>query len=202
MFSAMTQASHNWGGIDVCTVYRDIAPPGIEAASLPEPEGQGARLLDQYCTQCHALTGPGRHTAGEWPAVLERMRLLMDVSRRFRGLMGSIQMPADDELRVLTDYLTTHALQPLRGTPRGAGAEIFANACAACHTLPDPHQYRAAEWPALVSQMASKATVMGREELAQALTSDDLLAYLHNYDPRNNIPVFAFDNIIVIYTMD
>jgi mono/diheme cytochrome c family protein len=195
-FSASSQASHNWGGIDVCTAYRGTAPPGIDPATLPEPQGRGAQLLQQYCVQCHALTGPGRHTAGEWPVVLERMRMLMDVSRRFRGLMGSIQMPDAEELRALGEYLTGHALQPMRGTPRGAGAQVFMTACAACHTLPDPRQYRAAEWPQLVAQMRDKADIMGRTDLNESLASDDMLAYLQRNaadrliaDPHGNVGV-------------
>jgi mono/diheme cytochrome c family protein len=195
-FATMAQASHDWGGIDVCTAYRGTAPPGIEPAALPEPASRGAQLLQQYCVQCHALTGPGRHTAEEWPAVLERMNMLMDVSRRFRGLMGSIRMPAAEELRMLGEYLASHALQPLRGTPRGAGAQAFASACAACHTLPDPRGYSAAEWPAVVTQMRDKAGVMGRAELVEAMADTDVLAYLQRnatdrlvVDPHGNAGV-------------
>lgn len=196
VFAATGQASHNWGGIDVCTAYRGTAPPGIDPATLPEPQGRGARLLQQYCVQCHALTGPGRHTAEEWPAVLERMRMLMDVSRRFRGLMGSVQMPDAKELRALGEYLAAHALQPMSGTPRGAGAQAFVTACAACHALPDPRQYRAAQWPAIVTQMQVKAGIMGRTDLAEILADTDVLAYLQRNaadrliaDPHGNAGV-------------
>lgn len=195
-FAAAGQASHDWGGIDVCTAYRDTAPPGIDPATLPEPHSRGARLLQQYCVQCHQLTGPGRHTAEEWPAVLERMNMLMDVSRRFRGLMGSIRMPDSDELRALGDYLAAHALQPLRGTPRGPGAQAFASACAGCHTLPDPRSHLASEWPAIVTQMRDKAGVMGRADLFDAPADGEVLAYLQRNaadrivaDPHGNTGV-------------
>lgn len=195
-FSAVSQASHNWGGIDVCTAYRGTAPPGIDPVTLPEPHSRGVRLLQQYCVQCHQLTGPGRHTAEEWPVVLERMRMLMDVSRRFRGLMGSIQLPDAEELRALGEYLTGHALQPMRGTPRGVGAQAFMTACAACHTLPDPRQYRAQEWPQRVAQMQIKADIMGRTDLTESLASTDMLAFLQRNaadrlitDPHGNIGV-------------
>lgn len=177
-FAAVGQASHDWGGIDVCTAYRGTAPPGIDPATLPEAQSRGATLLQQYCTQCHQLTGPGRHTAEEWPAVLERMRMLMDVSRRFRGLMGSIQMPDREELRALGEYLSAHALQPLRVTPHGAGAQAFVTACAACHTLPDPRQHRATEWPGIIAQMQDKASVMGRAELIETLRAPGIVSYL------------------------
>lgn len=195
-FAATGQASHNWGGVDVCTAYRDTAPPGIDPATLPEPQGRGAQLLQQYCVQCHALTGPGRHTAEEWPAVLERMHMLMDVSRRFRGLMGSIQMPDADELRTLGEYLAAHALQPMPGTPRGAGAQAFVTACAGCHALPDPRRYEAAHWPAVVAQMQDKAGVMGRADLTEVLADSEVLAYLQRNaadrliaDPHGNAGV-------------
>lgn len=195
-FAATSQASHNWGGIDVCTAYRGTAPPGIDPAVLPEPQSRGARLLQHYCVQCHALTGPGRHTAEEWPTVLERMRMLMDVSQRFRGLMGSIQMPDAEELRMLGEYLAAHALQPMRGTPRGAGAQAFVTACTACHALPDPRQYRAAQWPAVVAQMQVKAGIMGRADLTEVLADTEVLAYLQRnaadrlvVDPHGNAGV-------------
>jgi mono/diheme cytochrome c family protein len=194
--SAVSLGSHNWGGIDVCTAYRGTAPPGVDPATLPEPRSRGVQLLQQYCVQCHQLTGPGRHTAEEWPTVLERMRMLMDVSRRFRGLMGSIQMPDTEELRVLGEYLTDHALPPMRGTPRGAGAQAFMTACAACHTLPDPRQYRAQEWPQRVAQMQIKADVMGRTDLIESLANADMLAFLQRnaadrliVDPHGNTGV-------------
>ena len=196
VFAVASQASHNWGGVDVCTAYRGTAPPGINPSALTDPQSRGAKLLQRYCVQCHALTGPGRHTAEEWPAVLERMRMLMDVSRRFRGLMGSIQMPDAEELRALGDYLSAHALQPMRGTPRGAGAQVFVTACAGCHTLPDPGQYRAAEWSAVVTQMQAKAGVMGRSDLTEVLADTDVLAYLQRnaadrliVDPHGNAGV-------------
>ncbi|MBI5461451.1 MAG: hypothetical protein HY941_04610 [Gammaproteobacteria bacterium] len=175
------QANHDWGGIDVCRAYRDTAPPGIDPATLPEPQSRGAHILTRYCMQCHALTGPGRHTTEEWPAVLERMHMLMDVSRRFRGMMGSIALPDADEMRALGEYLSAHALQPLRGIPRGAGAQAFVTACAACHTLPDPRRYTAAQWPAVVRQMQVKAGVMGRTQIVEPVASAEVLAFLQRH---------------------
>jgi cytochrome c5 len=165
-WSAAALANHNWGGIDVCSVYRNTAPPGFEAAALPQPQSAGAQLVNRYCTQCHALPGPGHHTAAEWPAVLERMQVLMDTSRRFRGLMGSIATPDVDEHEVLRAYLTANALAPLHGTPRGPGSEAFTAHCAQCHALPDPRQHPAADWPAVVARMAHNATIMQRGDMA------------------------------------
>lgn len=178
------QASHDWGGMDVCSVYRDTAPPGIDPAALPDAQSRGARLLQQYCVQCHALTGPGRHTAQEWPAVLERMRMLMDVSRRFRGLTGRIDVPDAEALRVLGEYLADHALQAMRTAPRGPGADAYTALCSACHALPDPGSHRAAAWPAVVGQMRDKAAIMGRAALFEPATTAAALAFLQRAETR------------------
>lgn len=165
IWPAAALAKHDWGGIDVCSAYRNTAPPGFDAAALPQPQAPGARLLTRYCTQCHALPGPGHHTAAEWPAVLERMQMLMDTSRRFRGLMGSIAAPDAGERAALLAYLSDNALAPMRGTPRGPGAAAFASACANCHALPDPRQHPAADWPAVVARMARNAGIMQRGDM-------------------------------------
>lgn len=181
LLTAGVQASHDWGGIDVCRAYRDTAPPGIDPVTLPESQSRGARLLQQYCVQCHALTGPGRHTADEWPAVLERMHMLMDVSRRFRGMMGSIALPNAEEMRELGRYLSAYALQPLRGTPQGPGAQAFVTACASCHTLPDPRRFPAVAWRGVVQQMQVKAGIMGRDSVFKAVASDEVIAFLERH---------------------
>jgi len=170
-------ASHNWGGIDVCKTYRDRVPPGIEPSLLPEHDSRGAKLLQRYCTQCHELPGPGHHTAAEWPAVLERMLLLMDVSQRFRGLMGNIAAPSADERAALGAYLEAHALEPMRGTPRGPGAAVFRQHCGTCHALPDPGQHDALEWTAVVRRMQRNAEVMQRGRF-DAPAQQAVLTYL------------------------
>src|SRR5512133_2518914 len=66
------------------------APADDEAATLtaylqrhgqqemdPDPPALRTEAGEMYvlaCTQCHALPDPGRHTAREWPAVVQRMR--------------------------------------------------------------------------------------------------------------------------------
>lgn len=156
------QANHDWGGIDVCTAYRDTAPPGFDPQALPQPDSAGAQVLQRYCVQCHALPGPGRHTAEEWPAVVERMVTLMDVSRRFRGLMGRIDMPDMQQQQALREYLRAHALEAMTEAPAGEGGAAYARTCGACHALPDPRQHPADQWPAVVARMERNAQVMGR----------------------------------------
>ncbi len=165
-------ASHSYGGLDLCTLYPEVMPPGMPPQDLPHPGSPGANLLQSYCAQCHALPGPGRHTADEWQAVLDRMNLLMDVASRFGGLMGNIKVPGTGESEVIRAYLTDNALQALQGEPRGIGATAFSSHCGSCHALPDAGQHRLEEWPAVLKRMQRNMTVMNysppsREHMVQ-----------------------------------
>lgn len=102
-------ASHGWAGFDLCEVYKDKLPPGLTAESLPAPLSPGAALLSQYCTQCHNLPGPDRHTAVEWREVTPKMFMLMDVSHRFGGLMGEVTIMHKMEQETLLAYLEQYA---------------------------------------------------------------------------------------------
>lgn len=102
-------ASHVWADIDLCEVYQDKLPPGLTLASLPEAVSAGAGLLNQYCTQCHNLPGPDRHTLAEWRDVVSRMFMLMEVSNRFGGLMGRVESMQSPEREILLAYLERHA---------------------------------------------------------------------------------------------
>jgi cytochrome c5 len=157
--SATVLASHNFGGLDMCALYPEVMPPGLTPEQLPNTGGQGALLMQNYCTQCHELPGPGRHTAEEWPQVLERMLVIMDVADRFGGLLGNVKTLSSDESNQLRSYLVLHALKPLAQTPEGAGASAFENHCNACHALPDPAQYDV-NWPVLIKRMQRNMQVM------------------------------------------
>ncbi len=102
-------ASHTWAEIDLCEIYKDKLPPGLTVALLPEARSPGAVLLDRYCTQCHNLPGPDRHTAAEWGEVAPRMFMLMDVSNRFGGLMGRVETMQPQDQEILLVYLERHA---------------------------------------------------------------------------------------------
>jgi cytochrome c5 len=161
MFWCVTAlASHSYGGLDLCTLYPEIMPPGMLARDLPEPESRGAILLQTYCSQCHALPGPGRHTADEWQGVLDRMNLLMDVTSRFGGLMGKVKVPGTGDEALLRAYLTSNALQAMQGEPGGMGAAAFATHCGSCHALPDAGQHSLEEWPAVLKRMQRNMAVM------------------------------------------
>ncbi|MDT8281567.1 MAG: hypothetical protein RQ982_02005 [Gammaproteobacteria bacterium] len=163
MHGSLVFASHSFGGLDMCALYPEVMPPGLMPEQLPDAGGQGALLMQNYCTQCHELPGPGRHTAEEWPQVLDRMLLIMDVADRFGGLLGNVKTPSTSEREQLRSYLVFHALKPMTQTPQGAGARVFANAyeghCSACHALPDPAQYDV-DWSSLIKRMQRNMQVM------------------------------------------
>ena len=104
-FPVPVLASHAWSDVDICKLYEDKLPPGLSAESLPSATSQGAGLLARYCTQCHNLPGPDRHTATEWREVTSKMFMLMDVSNRFGGLMGRVEVMSPDNQSVLLNYL-------------------------------------------------------------------------------------------------
>jgi len=160
LVSPQVIASHSFGGIDMCALYPEVMPPGLPSEQLPDATGQGARLMQTYCAQCHELPGPGRHTADEWPKVMQHMSTLMDVANHFGGLMGKIKNPTEEEREQLQLYLLRHGLKPLQKTPSGLGAGAFENHCSACHALPDPMQYDKNAWPGILKRMQRNMTVM------------------------------------------
>lgn len=54
----------------------------IPLHKLPSPESPGAMLFKDRCSQCHGLPDPGRHTAKEWPAIVEKMRGYMQIMNK------------------------------------------------------------------------------------------------------------------------
>lgn len=79
-------------------------PAPIEAAALPEPESEGARLLQRHCTGCHAIPDPGQHFAHAWPASLHDMRHRMRTTP-----MMPVPVPDEAGWKTLEAYLRTHA---------------------------------------------------------------------------------------------
>jgi hypothetical protein len=76
------------------------------AASLPDRDSQGARLVANICSQCHSPPSPSLHTATEWSAVTARMRQHMQDQNSAAGAGVRIASPA--ELDVITKYLAAH----------------------------------------------------------------------------------------------
>jgi len=143
-------------------------PPGIDPTNLPDPQSEGARLIQHYCSQCHNLPAPGLHTTGEWPTVVARMnhRMQMMSGRGKMWMMHDIKAPSEQELDTLIRYLQANALQVVDiteqldiNTPTGIA---FQQTCSRCHSLPDPSQHPADEWPAVVERMTQNMTKMGK----------------------------------------
>lgn len=159
----------------------DVLPPGIDPSLLPEPKSKSARLLQRYCTQCHYLPGPGRHTAEEWPVVIERMKTRFDMHRQ---MMGGIAVPTESESKTLTDYLQTYAQKPIDVTRYSdldtMTGQSFITTCSLCHVTPDPKQHTAQEWPAVVRRMQKHMFTM-RKTVADEATLKHVLKFLQRH---------------------
>jgi len=81
--------------------------PGIRKQVVPEPQSAGAKLVKQYCTQCHGLPTPAQHTADAWPAVVARMQAHM----RETSNNGTIPLiiPSQSKIDEIIGYLQKHA---------------------------------------------------------------------------------------------
>jgi hypothetical protein len=77
------------------------------AASLPDRDSQGAKLVANICSQCHSPPSPSLHTATEWSAVTARMRQHMQNQNNAAG--GGVRIPSPSELDAITRYLEGHA---------------------------------------------------------------------------------------------
>jgi hypothetical protein len=74
----------------------------------PALAGESGRAFSIACSQCHALPDPGRHTAAEWPAVIERMKEHMAWTTHIVGDASLATTPALDTRRIL-EVLRRHA---------------------------------------------------------------------------------------------
>jgi hypothetical protein len=127
-----------------------LPPPGITAASLPEPDSPGATALTRYCAQCHELPSPAMHSATDWPSVARRMWLRMD---RLPPAVG-IRAPDEGARAELLTYLMANALKVGGANlPAGVGRYEFMMVCSRCHALPDPRVHSPKDWLAVFSRM-------------------------------------------------
>src|SRR5260370_35015525 len=107
---------------------------------------RGARLVVQYCVQCHNLPNPAMHHAEKWPAVFERMVVRMrgrgNMGELMHEMMAGVEAPtvagAETPLPYLQKY-SQRALDPQKypaaDLPR---ARSFKLACPPSHAPPDP----------------------------------------------------------------
>ncbi|MDA8254787.1 MAG: hypothetical protein M0Z99_03960 [Betaproteobacteria bacterium] len=85
-------------------------PRGVDPAQLPEPRSTGAKLVGQYCTQCHGLPTPKLHSAEGWLPVVSRMNARMQWMSR-NSNMG-IRAPTRSEFQTIVGYLQSQAMVP------------------------------------------------------------------------------------------
>lgn len=127
-----------------------LPPPGISPGDLPDPNSPGARQVASYCGQCHSLPSPAMHSATDWPRVLRRMWLRMDM------LPDSLGITTSDEggRGSVLGYLTANALRVSGAElPPGPGRTEFAVSCSRCHALPDIKVHSAYDWPSVFLRM-------------------------------------------------
>jgi hypothetical protein len=74
----------------------------------PDVESPAAQSFRLACNQCHVLPDPRRHTAREWPAVVQRMEQNMQWMNR---VVGSQRDPREPQLRIdeIVRFLQRHA---------------------------------------------------------------------------------------------
>jgi len=120
-------AAHGWAGVDICQANKQTLPPGLSPGQLPEPRSEGARLLQSYCTQCHNLPGPDRHSAVVWRELTGQMFLRMEVSHRFGGLQGKVDVMTPQQQALLLAYLERNAAPSasVRPVPSGEPGNLW-----------------------------------------------------------------------------
>lgn len=154
-------------------------PHGVSPSMLPKPESAGAHALIENCTQCHGLPAPGMHTAEEWPSIVGRMNMRMQM---MDGMMG-IDAPDQQEITTVIDYLQANAQQPINRSKYSnldsADGKVFTQTCAQCHVLPEPKQHTASEWPNVVGRMLGHIAVrnMSTPDIQQV---EQIVEYLQN----------------------
>ena len=95
------------GGMTEGMMMGGAMPRGVDPAQLPESKSTGARLVNQYCAQCHGLPTPALHSAPGWAPVVGRMNARMQWMRQNSSM--AIAAPTSDELKAILAYMQTHA---------------------------------------------------------------------------------------------
>lgn len=74
---------------------------------LPEPDSEGAKLTQGFCSVCHSVPEARLHTAAEWKAVMATM--VRHIALSDGGMPICVQMPTDVELKAIGDYFEKYA---------------------------------------------------------------------------------------------
>jgi cytochrome c5 len=80
----------------------------LDPKKYPDVESPAAQSFRLACNQCHVLPDPQRHTAREWPTVVERMERNMEWMNR---VVGTQRNPFEPQLRIeeIIRFLQRHA---------------------------------------------------------------------------------------------
>ncbi len=160
-------------------VLLSVPKPGVSADSLPDRANPGAKVLVQYCTQCHALPSPAMHGAQDWPFVARQMWLFID---QMQGQLG-VQSPSTLERAQLLAYLQANALEVAASLPPGAGKTTFEATCARCHVLPDPRRHSPVDWPNVVMRMERNMERFHLSGVSRGM-AEQIVAYLQMASAR------------------
>lgn len=100
-------------------------PSTIGPAELPDPNSDGAKLITQYCVQCHDLPNPRQHSVSGWPQTIDRMNNRMNWMSNSNSSI-KIKVPTENELGKITAYLQNYAMDPEAATTaeEGQGASL------------------------------------------------------------------------------
>ena len=195
----MRAARERWQQSPHGEMLTRIIPPYLEPSGLPDPASVGARLTARYCVQCHNLASPAMHHVGKWPAIVARMLPRIqgrgNLGPLMQGLMADMQVPRPVDVRSLVAYLQKHGqarIEPdaLPEAGRSRAWTSYTQACAQCHTLPDPQRHTRGEWPAVVARMEKNMQWMNRVIGSKAdprepqYRSDEIVGYLQKHARR------------------
>jgi hypothetical protein len=87
---------------------RQNSQRALDPRKYPDVESPAAQSFRLACQQCHVLPDPARHTAQQWPAIVERMEQNMLWMNR---VVGSQRNPLEPQLRTgeIIRFLQRHA---------------------------------------------------------------------------------------------
>ncbi len=195
---AVNEAKQRWAESPHGPMLERILPPTFAASELPDRGSAGARLVVQYCVQCHNLPNPAMHQAAKWPGIVKRMVARMqgkgNMGELMAEMMAGVRAPSDAEAATLLAYLERYAQTPFdpKKYPdiEAPQAQSFKLACSQCHVLPDPKRYTAAQWRAVVARMEKNMGWMNRVVGSRPvrgepqLRIDEINAYLAKHARR------------------
>ena len=73
----------------------------ISPDKLKGMDTEDGKAFQKVCTQCHGLPDPAQHTGGEWPVVIERMRINMSNMKK--------QLPDQATTDKILSFLQKHS---------------------------------------------------------------------------------------------